>query len=203
MRIRHCLGAAIGLALAVSTALAQPPPTVRVRGEILQSDGANLVVKTRQGETVTIRLADNARVAGLVRIPLSDIKPGSYVGSAAVPRGDGTFRALEVHVFPEAQRGTGEGHRPFDLEPQSTMTNATVAEIVIRVDGTALTLKHKDGEQTIVVPEGTPIVAYVPGDRSELKPGARIMVFAAQRQADGSFTAPSVTVGRDGLTPPM
>jgi multidrug efflux pump subunit AcrA (membrane-fusion protein) len=203
MGIQHSIGAAIGLGLAVSTALAQQPPTVRVRGTIEQSDGSTLVVKSRTGETLTIKLADNARIAALVRIPLSDIKPGTYVGSAAVPRGDGTFRALEVHVFPEAQRGTGEGHRPFDLEPQSTMTNATVADIVTRVDGTVLTLKHKDGEQTIVVPPGTPIVAYVPGDRSELKPGARILVFAAQRQADGSLLAPSITVGRDGLTPPM
>ncbi len=202
MSIRHCIGAAIGLGLAVSIAFAQQP-TVRIRGEILQSDGAHLVVKTRQGETVTIRLADNARVAGLVRVPLSDIKPGSYVGSAAVPRGDGTWRALEVHVFSEAQRGLGEGHRPFDLEPQSTMTNATVAAIVTRVEGTVLTLKHKDGEQTIVVPPGTPIVAYVPGDRGELKPGARIIVFAAERQGDGSLVASSISVGRDGLTPPM
>jgi outer membrane lipoprotein SlyB len=199
---RYTALVAAGLAFLVSSgALAQQ--TVRIRGEILQVDGANLVVKTRQGDTVTLRLADNARIAALVRVPLSDIKPGSYVGSAAVPRGDGTFRALEVHVFPEAQRGTGEGHRPFDLEPQSTMTNATVTQMVTRVDGTVLTLKHKDGEQTIVVPPGTPVVAYVPGDRSELKPGVRIMVFAAQPQADGSLIAPSVTFGRDGLTPPM
>jgi hypothetical protein len=189
--------------VATTAALAQQPPTVRVRGTIEQSDGSTLVVKSRAGETLTIKLADNARVSGIVKIALADIKPGSYVGSAAVPAGDGTWRALEVHVFPEAQRGLGEGHRPFDLEPQSTMTNATVTEMVTRVDGTVLTLKHKDGEQTIVVPPGTPIVTYVPGDRSELKPDARIMIFAAQRQADGSLVAPSISVGRDGLTPPM
>ncbi|HXL67184.1 MAG TPA: hypothetical protein VN930_00285 [Xanthobacteraceae bacterium] len=189
--------------VAATAALAQQPPPVRVRGTIEQSDGSTLVVKTRAGETLAIKLADNARVSGLIPISLADIKPGNYVGSAAVPRGDGTWRALEVHVFPEAQRGLGEGHRPFDLEPQSTMTNATVTEVVVRVDGTMLTLKHKDGEQTILVPPGTPIVTYVPGDRTELKPGARIMVFAVQRQADGTFTTPSITVGRDGLTPPM
>lgn len=189
--------------VAATAALAQQPPTVRVRGTIEQSDGSTLVVKSRAGETLTIKLADNARVSGIVKIALADIKPGTYVGSAAVPAGNGTWRALEVHVFPEAQRGLGEGHRPFDLEPQSTMTNATVTEMVTRVDGTVLTLKHKDGEQTIVVPPGTPIVTYVPGDRSELKPGARIMIFAAQRQADGSLVAPSISVGRDGLTPPM
>lgn len=199
---RAALAATIAFVFSVA-ALAQQTPTVRVRGVIVQSAASTLVVDSRAGERLTITLADNARVLALVPMALADIKPGSYVGSAAVPRGDGTWRALEVHVFPEAMRGVGEGHRPFDLEPQSTMTNATVAEVVVRVDGALLTLRHKDGEQTILVQPGTPVVTYVPGDRGELKPGARIMIFAAQRQADGSLIAPSVTVGRDGLTPPM
>lgn len=204
IQLRRAALAATSIAFVFSVAaLAQQAPTVRVRGVIVQSAASTLVVDTRAGERLTIALADNARVLALVPMALADIKPGSYVGSAAVPRGDGTWRALEVHVFPEAMRGVGEGHRPFDLEPQSTMTNATVAEVVVRLDGAVLTLRHKDGEQTILVQPGTPVVTYVPGDRSELKPGARIMIFAAQRQADGSLIAPSVTVGRDGLTPPM
>jgi hypothetical protein len=204
IQLRRAALAATSIAFVFSVAaLAQQAPTVRVRGVIVQSAASTLVVDSRAGERLTITLADNARVLALVPMALADIKPGSYVGSAAVPRGDGTWRALEVHVFPEAMRGVGEGHRPFDLEPQSTMTNATVAEVVVRVDGALLTLRHKDGEQTILVQPGTPVVTYVPGDRSELKPGARIMIFAAQRQADGSLIAPSVTVGRDGLTPPM
>lgn len=204
IQLRRAALAATSIAFVFSVAaLAQQAPTVRVRGVIVQSAASTLVVDTRAGERLTIALADNARVLALVPMALADIKPGSYVGSAAVPRGDGTWRALEVHVFPEAMRGVGEGHRPFDLEPQSTMTNATVAEVVVRLEGAVLTLRHKDGEQTILVQPGTPVVTYVPGDRSELKPGARIMIFAAQRQADGSLIAPSVTVGRDGLTPPM
>jgi outer membrane lipoprotein SlyB len=196
--------AAMGFALIFATAaLAQQPVTVRVRGTIEQSDGSTLVVKSRAGETLTVKLTDNARVLGIVKIALADIKPGSYVGSAAVPLGDGLWRAIEVHLFPEAMRGTGEGHRPFDVQPQSSMTNATVADMVIRVDGTVLTLKHKDGEQKIVVTPETPIVTYVPGERSELKPGTKIIIIAAQKQPDGTLTAGAINFGRDGLTPPM
>jgi hypothetical protein len=198
----YALAAALALILC-TTAIAQQPPTVRVRGTIEQSDGATLVVKSRAGESLTLKLADNARVSAIVPIPLAEIKPGMYVGSAAVPRGDGTWRALELHVFPEAARGLAEGHTPFDLEPQSSMTNATIAAMVTRADGIVLTLKYKDGEQTIVVPPGTPIVTYAPGDRAELKPGVKFIVFAARRQDDGSLLVPSISYGRDGLTPPM
>jgi hypothetical protein len=195
------LGAAALLALSVS--LAQAQQTTRVRGTIERVDGPLLMVKSRDGAELTIRLADNAVVVGIVARALADIKVGDYVGSAAVPADGGALRALEVHIFPENMRGTGEGHRPHDLLPESTMTNATVAETVQRVDGRTLTLKYKEGEKTLIVPQGTPIVTYVPGERSELKPGGKIFIAGAARQPDGILQAARVAVGRDGLTPPM
>jgi len=143
------------------------------------------------------------QVVGVEKASLADIKEGSYVGSAAMPQPDGSQKALEVHIFPEAMRGTGEGHRPWDLRPQSTMTNANVEQVVTGVDGHTLSVKYKDGEKKLVVPPDTPIVTYVPGDKSELKPGAKIFIAAAAKQADGSLQAPRVNYGKDGLTPPM
>ena len=205
--MRYSLGA-IGLALVLAAAApsmswAQQQETVRVRGTVEKVEGSTMIVKSRDGATLTVKLADNVRVLGLIKISITDIKPGSYVGVSSIPEADGSRRALHVHVFLDAMRGTGEGQRPFDLRPQSTMTNATVAETVTRVEGTTLTLKYKDGEQKIIVPLDAPIVAYVAGDKSELKPGAKIMIFAAAKQPDGTLAAANVTVGRDGLTPPM
>ena len=134
-------------------------------------------------------------------IKLEDIKPGSFIGSAAMPQADGTQRALEVHVFPESMRGTGEGHRPFDLQPQSTMTNGTVGDLV-GSKGRTLTVKYKGGEKTVIVPDDVPIVSIEPGTRALLTPGAHVIVFAS-KGADGSMTAISVNVGENGLTPPM
>ena len=192
--------AAIGLAflLGASAAWAQSP--TRVRGTIERLDGPVLTVKSREGADVTVRLADNLSVSGVVKAALTDIKPGSYVGIAALPRA-GELNAVEVLVFPEAMRGTAEGHGPWDLLPESTMTNATVAESVDRVQGRALTLKYKDGERTITVPPEAPIVTLVPADRTELKPGAAVFIPAA-RQPDGSLQASRVLVGRD-IAPPM
>ncbi len=192
--------AAIGLAflLGASAAWAQSP--TRVRGTIERLDGPVLTVKSREGADVTVRLADNLSVSGVVKAALTDIKPGSYVGIAALPRA-GELNAVEVLVFPEAMRGTAEGHGPWDLLPESTMTNATVAESVDRVQGRALTLKYKDGERTITVPPEAPIVTLVPADRTELKPGAAVFIPAA-RQPDGSLQASRVLVGRD-VAPPM
>jgi hypothetical protein len=187
----------------VLAATAAPAQQMRVRATIERVEGSTLFVKTRDGEAQTVKLADNGMVVGLEARTLADIKPGDFVGSAAVPMTGGRLRALEVHIFPESMRGTGEGHRAYDAAPESTMTNATVTEAVARAGGHTLTLKYKDGEKTIMVPAETPIVLYVPGDRSELKPGAKIYIPSATKQPDGTLQTARISVGRNGLTPPM
>ena len=191
-------------------ALAQQPSTVRIRGTVEQVDGATMTVKSREGETLKVKLADDGKVVALAPATLADIRPGSFVGSTAMPEDNGHWRAIEVHIFPEAMRGTGEGDRPYDYKPKSTMTNGTVSTAgkstmtgaVEKSQGSTMTLKFKDGEKTIdVVPE-TVIVTYMPGDKSELKPGAKIYVPAATRQADGTLATARVNVGR-GVAPPM
>src|SRR6202140_884222 len=184
-------------------AIAQQPPTPsRVRGTIEAVDGDVLAVKSRSGEDFKLHMAGDMRVVGLVKISLSDIKVGSFVGATTVPGPDGSQNAVEVHVFPEDMRGTGEGSRPFDLRPNSTMTNATVAQTVAGNDGHTLLIKYKDGEKKIVVSPDTPVVTYVPADKSELKAGAKVIAFIKKRP-DGSFEADRVSVGLNGLTPPM
>lgn len=189
------------LVFAASTTLAQD--TVRVRGTIEQVEGQTLMVKSRDGADLKVVLADNALIVGIVKASLSDIKPGSFVGVTGMPQADGSQKAVEVHIFPEAMRGTGEGHRPWDLQPQSTMTNANVEQTVAGVDGRTLTLKYNGGEKKIVVPPDIPIVTYVPGDKSELRPGVKIFIAAAKERPDGSLEATRVNFGKDGLTPPM
>jgi len=188
-----------------SAAFAAPAfaENVRVRATIEQIDGRVLHVKDRGGEKLRVRLADGARVTGLKKISLADIEPGTFVGSAAVPSADGNLIALEVHLFPESMRGTGEGHRPFDLQPNSTMTNATVSDAVMGKDGKTLTVKYKGGEKKIVVPPAAPVVTYVPGSVNDLKPGVQIVVSGGMRAADGTIEASRVNYGQDGLTPPM
>jgi len=186
----------------MSSAFAQQPP-VRVRAEIVKVDGNKLLVKARDGAELTINIPDNVAVSGIAKIPLSDVKPGSYIGVSALPEPDGSQNALHVHIFPEAMRGVAEGHGAWDVRPGSTMTNATVDQITAVGEGRTLTVKYKDGEKKIVVPAETPIVTYVPGTRDELKPGAKIFIIGAQRQPDGSLNAARISVGRDGLTPPM
>jgi hypothetical protein len=193
----------VGLVVVASAAFAQQPQTMRVRGEIVGVDGPMLTVKSREGEEIRIRLADNVSVSGIVKTELSEVKPGSYIGVSAMPQQDGSQRALHVHIFPAPMRGTAEGHFPWDVRPNSTMTNATVEQTVAGVDGQTVRVKYKDGEKTIIVPPDVPIVTYVPGDRSDLKPGAKIFIVAAQKQPDGTLSAARVNVGRDGLTPPM
>jgi hypothetical protein len=193
----------LAMALAAPMASAQESPPVRVRGTIERVDGQNLVVKSRDGAELKVALADNALVVALVKASLADIKPGSFVGITAMPQPDGSQRAVEVHLFPEAMRGTGEGHYAWDLRPQSTMTNGNVEQSVVGVEGRTLTLGYKGGEKKIVVPPDTPIVSYVPGDKSDLKPGMKIFIGAARKQADGTLQAPRVNFGKDGLTPPM
>ena len=183
-------------------AVAQQTSPSRVRGTIEAVDGDVLSVKSRSGEDVKLHMTGDMRVVGLVKISLSDIKVGSFIGTTTVPGPDGGANAIEVHVFPESMRGTGEGSRPFDLRPNSTMTNATVAETVVNNEGHILTVKYKDGEKKVVVSPDTPVVTYVPADKSELKAGAKVIAFM-KKLPDGSFETDRVTVGRDGLTPPM
>src|ERR1700688_3964959 len=186
-----------------SAAWAQQPPTVRIRGTIEAVDGPTLSIKTREGNDVKVKMTDNVVVVGIARAALSEIKPGSYIGVSAMPEPDGTQKALAVHIFPENQRGAAEGFRPWDLRPNSTMTNATVAETVAGTEGQNILVKYKDGEKKVLVPPDTPIVTFVAGDRSELQPGAKIIIFSATRKEDGSLEAARVNVGRDGITPPM
>jgi hypothetical protein len=184
-------------------AIAQQPPTPsRVRGTIESVDGDVIAVKSRSGEDVKLHMTGDIRVAGIVRISLADIKVGSFIGATTVPGPDGVNNAVEVHVFPEEMRGTGEGSRPWDLRPNSTMTNATVAESVVGNDGHTLMVKYKDGEKKVLVSPETPVVTYVPGDKSDLKAGAKVIAFV-KALPDGSFETNRISVGRDGLTPPM
>jgi hypothetical protein len=189
------------LVLAAPVVWAQEAP-VRVRGTIDRVDGDTYFVKSRVGSELRLKLAPKATVTAVVEAKLADIKPGSYVGVAALPLPDGSQKALEVHIFTEAMRGTGEGHRGWDLQPSSTMTNGNVEKTTASSDGQVLVLKYKDGEKSIIVPSGIPIVSYAPGDASELKAGVKIFVSAASKQPDGSLLAARVNVGR-GVAPPM
>ncbi|MET0674654.1 MAG: hypothetical protein ABW175_02540 [Bradyrhizobium sp.] len=184
-------------------AIAQQPPTpTRVRGTIETVDGDTLAVKSRAGEDVRLHMTGNIDVVGITKISLADIKVGSFIGATTVPDADGSQKAVEVHVFPESMRGTGEGSRPYDLRPNSSMTNATVSDSVVGNDGHTLTIKYRGGEKKVVVSPETPVVTFVPGDKSELKPGAKVVAFM-KKLPDGQFETSRVSVGRDGLTPPM
>ncbi len=208
--MRIWLGAFGALVIAVAPALAQSN-AVRVRGTIEQVNGSVLTVKSLQGETLTVKLTDDATVMALVKASLADIKPGTFVGSTAMPEPNGHWQAVEVHIFPEAMRGTGEGNRPFDYKPKSTMTNGTVGAVatgpstvggsVAKTQGTTLTLRYKEGEKAIDVTPETVIVSYAPGSKDELKPGAQISIARATRQADGTLATVRVNVGR-GVEPP-
>ena len=192
-------------AIALVTAFAVPAvaqDAVRVRGAIERVEGDVYVIKTRAGGEVKVKLPDNVMVVALTKASLADIKQGSYVGVAGMPQSDGSQKALEVHIFPEAMRGTGDGHRGWDLQPSSTMTNGAVEQTAASSDGQMLTLKYKDGEKKILVGTDTPIVIYTTGEKSELKAGAPIFISAATKQADGTLTTPRVNVGR-GVAPPM
>jgi hypothetical protein len=205
---RAALGVlAAGLVLGASSAMAQPGP-VRVRGTIEKVDGGTLTVKTREGETVTVKVPDNVGVAGVVKRSLTDIKANDFVGIAAMPQGEGKpQRALEVLIFPEAMRGTGEGYRPFPQVAQGTMTNATITNILgtqgaVTDSGLTLTLTYKDGKQTVVVPKGTPVVLLGQGNAAMLKPKAKVSV-TGTKDASGAVTATRILVGLDGATPPI
>ncbi len=195
---------AAALVLAVTPAFAQNPPiaTARATVQSIDADGSALAVHTRSGEDQTIHLGPKTRFVLVVPASLTDVKPGSFVGVAAAPGEGNELKAMEVHIFPEAMRGTGEGFRPFDLGPKSSMTNGNIAARVDATTGPKLTVTYKGGEQTIVVDPKTPIVAFEPGARTDLKPGAAIIA-RGTKQGDGSIVAGFVLVGKDGLVPPM
>jgi hypothetical protein len=204
--MRKALACTFGLAIMVlaafgSTARAQD--TMRVRGTIERVDGATYFVKTRDGAELRITMIEQPVLVAIVKASLADIKPGLFVGSTGTPQPDGSQKAIEVHIFPEAMRGTGEGHYAWDLQPNSTMTNANVEQSVTGVDGQTLTLKYKNGEKKILVTQETVIVSYNPGDKADLAPGTKIFVGAAKKQPDGTLQAARINYGRDGLTPPM
>jgi len=185
------------------SAQAQRPQTVRIRGAIEAVDGNTLTIKTREGTDAKVNITDNITVIGIAKTSLSDVKEGSYIGVTAMPQPDGTQKAIAVHIFPEAARGTAEGFHPWDLKPNSTMTNATVANTVAGVDGQNILVKYKDGEKKVVVPPDTPIVAFVTGNKSDIKPGAQIIIFGATKKEDGTLETNRIGVGLDGVTPPM
>ncbi|MGA8079806.1 MAG: hypothetical protein WB868_20725 [Xanthobacteraceae bacterium] len=193
---------AVLAALAATAALAQQPPTVRLRGTIEKVNGHSVMAKSAKGDELKLNLADKVMVVEVVKASLADIKPGDFVGSGAMPQPDGTQKAIEVHIFPASMRGTGEGFRPWDHGPTSTMTNGTVGATVTGVSGPMLTVKYKDGEQKIMVPPDAPVVRFQIADLSAIKPGAPFAVLAAVKQSDGSFNVGRINVGQNGASPP-
>jgi hypothetical protein len=201
MHMMTLAAAAAGLAFAaVSPAWAQQP--LRVRGTIESVNGPQLTIKSRDGSEVKAKLTDDAMIVAVVKASFSDIKQGSFIGVTGMPQPDGSQRCVEIHIFPEAMRGTGEGHRPWDLKPQSTMTNATVEQMVTAVGDHTLTLKYKGGEKKIVAGPDCPVVTYAPASKSDLKPGAKIFINAATKEPDGTLQVSRINVGRD-TAPPM
>ncbi len=197
---RTLVVAAIGLALSATTAAAQQR-IVHVTGTVESFDGHVLAIKSEKLGEVKVALTGDVTVFGVTKATLAEVKPGAFIGVGAMPQADGSQRAIQVTVFAEVQRGLGEGFRPWDRQPNSTMTNATVAETVKGVDGEVLTVKYKGGEKKIVVPPGAVILAYSVGDKAELKPGAHIAIVRALKKPDGSLQANRVNVGRGGVVP--
>ena len=195
--IRIALAAIIAASCAAATA-----QTLRVRGTIEKADGNALTLKSTEGAELKLTLTENAMIVAVVKASMADIKEGTFLGSAAMPQPDGTQKALEVHIFPEQMRGTGEGHRPYAPVPNSTMTNGSASGATVAgVDGPAILVRYKDGEKKIVVLPGVPIVRYEIGGKGDLKAGARFTVIAATRKPDGTLEANRINVGRDGVVP--
>jgi hypothetical protein len=193
--------AALVATTALAQAQAQAPQTVRLRGVIDKVDGNTVTAKSDKGDALTLNLADKMLVVAVVKASLADIKDGDFIGSGAMPQPDGSQKAIEVHIFAESMRGTGEGFRPWDGAPNSTMTNGTVGNTVTGVDGPVVTVKYKDGDKKIIVGPDVPIVRYEVADMSAVKPGAAFTVVAATKQPDGSFNISRINVGRDGVVP--
>jgi uncharacterized protein DUF5666 len=173
-----------------------------LRGTITRVAGDTIEIKEDAGRSAAVHLTNDAKVVSVAAASLSDVKPGSFIGTAATPRSDGTLQAKEIHIFPGSMRGAGEGHRAWDLGPNSTMTNGTVAQ-VNKIAGDALTVNYKGAEKVVTVTPNTEVVTLVPGDRSELRPGDKIFVPGATENPDGSLEASRLTVGKNGLPPPM
>jgi hypothetical protein len=190
------------LAVLGATIPASAQDTVRVRGAIERLEGPLFVVKTRDGSEVTLAVTETPLFVAIVKATVADIKPGQFVGSTGMTQPDGSQKAIEVHIFPESMRGTGEGHYDWDLKPLSKMTNASVEQTVKGVDGQELSVKYKGGEKKLLVTPDTVVVAYVMGSREDIQPGVRVIV-AAKKQPDGTLLTPRITYGKDGLTPPM
>jgi hypothetical protein len=201
-RTIHALAAA-GFALICSALPVAAQETVRIRGTIERVEGPVYVVKNRDGNEVKLTVTDPPLYVAIVKSTTADIKPGLFVGATGTTQPDGSQKAIEVHIFPESMRGTGEGHYDWDLKPQTKMTNANVEQTVAGVDGQVLSVKYKDGEKKLLVTPETTVVTYVAGDKNDLEPGTKIFVGAAKKQADGTLQTPRVTYGKDGLTPPM
>ena len=201
IRAALAVAAALAATAASAQAPAPAPQTVRLRGVIEKVDGNTVTAKSDKGDEVKINLADKMMVVGVVKATMADIKEGSYIGSGAMPQPDGSQKAIEVHIFAESMRGTGDGHRPWDGAPNSTMTNGTVGTTVTGVTGPVVTVKYKDGEKNIVVGPDVPIVRYEVMDTGALKPGIAFSVLAAAKQPDGSYNISRINVGRDGVVP--
>jgi len=189
--------------LIASTAWAQNPDVVRVRGTITGVDGQTLDVKARDGNPFKVKLADDVHVLAVDRKSMADVKQGVFVGITAMPQADGTQKAVEIHIFPEAMRGTNEGHRAWDLMPNSTMTNANIESAVASSDGQELVLKYKEGEKKFIVPANIEVVMFAPATTADLKPGEKVFVPGAKKLPDGTAVAGFVVVGRNGVNPPM
>jgi hypothetical protein len=192
---------ALVAALAATSALAQAPQTVRLRGVIVSVDDATVMAKSDKGDELKLNLADKMLVVEVVKASMADIKDGAFIGSGAMPQPDGSQKAIEVHIFAESMRGTGEGFRPWDGAPNSTMTNGTVGATVTGVDGPVITVKYKDGDKNIIVTPDVPIVKFEIGGMSAVKPGVAFTVVAAVKKPDGSFDINRINVGRDGVVP--
>jgi len=187
--------------ICIATPASAADDTVRIRGTIESVEGPVYVVKNRDGAELKLTVTDNPLFVAISPSTMADIKPGMFVGSAGMMQADGTQKAIEVHIFPESMRGTGEGHYDWDLKPQSKMTNANVEQTVAGVDGQLLSVKYKDGEKKLLVTPETVVVTYVPGNKDDLKPGTRIFVAAAKKQPDGTLQTPRITYGRNGAGP--
>jgi hypothetical protein len=193
--------AAASFALVCFALPASAQEAVRIRGTIERIEGPVYVVKNRDGAELKLTVTDNPLFVAIAPSTMADIKPGMFVGSAGMMQPDGTQKAIEVHIFPESMRGTGEGHYDWDLKPQSKMTNGNVEQTVAGVDGPILSVKYKDGEKKLLVSPETVVVTYVMGNKDELKPGTRIFVAAAKKQPDGTLQTPRITYGRNGAGP--
>jgi len=221
MSKRFVVAVSASCLLALAAIANAQTPAQRIQGDIVSLEGRSLAVKTNAGSVVTVRLADNVRISARSAANLAAIVPGVFLGTTAVPRPDGTLSATEVHIFPESMRGTGEGHRPMDIQPgatmtnatvtsvatghmksTSTMTNATVADIATTGSERRIALKYKEGEKIVVVGNNVPVVMVEPGDLSLLTPGAHVLV-TATKQLDGTLSSDRVSVGKNGLVPPI